>query len=307
MAIINQGWLDQNLHRAYPFVEDAQLRPTIDGEKSSDYRFPNYLVLDLMLETSSYDTVPSVYMSVFTFATGVATIVIADVATGEALASASCVQSDETYTPVNFSGIGKHDDIRGTVVFGNLNALAESFPDGIYRFEPDETPFEARCVRPSVPCVSGVFVTKAYGDEESSRLRGDVALIAGRNIKLEYDESRNAIVISADSNYDFNERCGCDEDNRDEILTINGVSAPNVEIEGDDCVGIEVTEGRIKISDKCSKPCCGCAELTFLNEKTNLLTTALSKLDAFSSNLDMRLNNFVMNALMSERSSMDYV
>lgn len=307
MGTINQGWLDQNSHRAYPFAEDAQMRPTIDGEKSEAYRLPTYLVLDLMMETSSYDMPPTVYMSVFTLSTGVATIVLADASTGETLASASCVQGDDPYTPVNFTGTGKHDDIRGTVVFGDLNSLSASLPDGIYRFESDETPFEARCVRPSVPCVSGVFVTKAYGDEESSRLRGDVALIAGRNIRLEYDEPRNAIIISADSNYDFNERCGCGDDDREEILTINGVSASNVEIEGDECVDVEVSDGRIRISDKCSKPCCGCAELTFLNEKTNMLTTALSKLDAFSSTLDMRLNEFVMNALLSERSSMDYV
>lgn len=307
MSIISQGWLNQNAHRAYPFVEDAQLRPTIDDEKSAEYRFPNYLVLDMMMETTSYDKPPSVYMSSFTLTTGSAVITLSDASTKEVLATASCVQTDSTYTPANFTGVGRHDDIRGTVMFGDLNSLSESFPDGIYRFDPDETLFEARCVRPSVPCVSGIFVTKAYGDAESIRLRGDVSLIAGRNIRLDYDELRNAVIISADSNYDYNEQCGCVDDNRREILTINGISAQHVLIEGDECIKVESSHGVIRLSDKCSKPCCGCAELNFLNEKMNILTTSLQRLDSFSSSLTSRLNEFVTNALLSERSSMDYV
>jgi hypothetical protein len=307
MSTINPGWLNQNSQRTYPFAEDSRLRPTLDGVPSEDYRFPLGGVLDLMLETSKPDDVRSVYMSTFTLAGGVATIAFSDVASRELLASASCTRTDDTYTPVNFTGFGKHDDIRGTVVFGEFSKVYDKLPDGIYSFEPEETTFEARCVRPSVPCVSGVFVTKAYGDMESSRLRGDVALIAGRNVHLDYDEADNAIIISADSRYDYNDKCDCGDADRNPVVTINGISADDVVIEGDDCVNVEVSDGRIKISDTCSKPCCGCAELTFLNEKSNLLTTALGKLENYSNNLENRLNEFVMNALLSERSSMKYV
>lgn len=307
MATINVEWLNQNSQRSYPFREDSQLRPTVDGALLDAYRLPNGAILDMLMETSSYDSPPSVYMSSFTFVSGVATVVISEVGSGERLAAVSLVQNGEGSTPVNFSGSGRHDDIRGTLVFGDLVALADALPDGIYSYDPGESTFEARCVRPSVPCVSGVFVTEAYGDEESSRLRGDVALIAGSNVRLDYDEADNAIVISADSRYDYNEKCGCGGDPREQILTINGVSAPDVVIEGDDCVSVEVSDGRIKISDTCSKPCCGCPELTFLNEKTNLITTMLGRLDNYSTNLENRLNEFVMNALLSERSSMKYV
>jgi hypothetical protein len=283
------------------------MRPTIDGVLAEDYRLPNCAILDLSMETASYDAAPSVYLRTFTVASGVETAVLADADTDDVLAAVSCPRSDEPYTPVNFSGYGRYDDIRGTIVFGQLSSVEKVLPDGVYSFSSDETRFETRCVRPAVPCVSGVYVTRAFGDEESSRLRGDVALIAGRNVRLDYDEKRNAIVISADSSRDYNEDCGCEEDPRERVMTINGISVANVEIEGDDCIDIQSTDGRIRITDKCSKPCCGCAELTFLNEKTNLLTTALGKLDAYSSSLDMRLNNFVMNALLSERSSMKYV
>lgn len=308
MSTINAEWLNQNSQRAYPFREDVQRRPLIEGDLSSDYRIPNGMVLDLALASTSYDSPPSVYLSKLTFAGGVVTVVFSDAGTGDAIATASTVLTGEEMTPVNFFGVGKHDDIRGTVVFGDLSRISEELPDGIYSYPPEETLFEPRCIRPTIPCVSGLFLTDALGSFESTRLRGDVALIAGRNVKLEFDESRNAVVIHARSDYDY-DGCDCDfKDNRNVVKTVNGISVQNVVIEGDgECVEVETSDGRIRITDNCSKPCCGCAELTFLNEKTNEISTSQSRLSAFAEQLSSKINEFTMNILLSDRGKADYV
>lgn len=315
-ALTNQEWLNQNALRAYPFQEDMQLRPTYDDSLLDDYRLPNYVILDMAMASASYEDPPSVYMKSFTIAGGVVTVVIANSDDDDILASITFrpdYESDlfdpSVPVPVNFSGVGVHDDIRGTIVFGNIKKLQDSFPDGIFTYTPSETTFETRCVRPSVPGVSGIYITNSYGAYETRRLRGDVAFIAGQNMDIEYDEANNAVVFNADASAGVKEKCDCETpDNREQVLTINGISVGNVVIEGDgECVSVTTDNGRITISDTCSKPCCGCAELTFLNQKTNNIITAIGRLNEFSTDLQEKLNTFVSNALFSERSSAKYV
>lgn len=307
-SVLNVEWLNRNSQRAYPFQEDMRRRPIIDGSPMNDYAIPNGLLLDFIMATN-LDPQPQAYVSTMTFAGSAVTLVISNVEDGTVLATVSTAfTGDEDWIPVNFSGSGRHDDIRGTAVFGNLAKVAESYPDGIYSFTSDETMFEARCCRPSVPCVSGIYLSDATGSQSGTRLRGDVALVAGQNIRLDYDESRNAIIINADNRYGFNDKCECETaDHRQPVLTVNGISTPAVEIEGGDCVKVEKKEGRILISDTCSKPCCGCAELTFLNQKTNNITTSIDKLDQFSQLLHDRLEDFIRNVLLSDISVTQYL
>ena len=309
MSTINAEWLNQNSQRAYPFMENMRLRPTVDGVVSGAYRIPNGLFLDMTMATSSYDSPPTVYLSALTLAAGIVTAVFSDEASGEILATASAALPRDGTVPVNFFGTGTHDDIRGTVVFGWSDAVADGIPDGMYSYGPSETRFEPRCVRPTIPCVSGLFVSDRSGLTKSPVLRGDVALVAGRNVRLEYDEDGNAVVIHADSNYDYNDKCDCEGDaGRTEVVTVNGISVGNVVREGDgECVSVETSDGRIRISDTCSKPCCGCAELTFLNEKTNEISTAQSRLSAFAEQIKGSIDNLTMNVLLSDSGLVKYV
>ena len=79
-------------------------------------------------------------------------------------------------------------------------------------------------------------------------------------------------------------------------------------IEGGECVKVttDPSTGRIVLEDICSKPCCGCAELSFLNMKLNEVSTTLSRLEGFEQELSSKLDSFVANALSSTRSSMRY-
>lgn len=308
MSTLNAEWLNQNSQRAYPFQEDALRRPRVDGVLLGAYAIPNGLLLDLVMATN-FDEQPRVYVSSLTMSGSLVALALADASDGTVLASVSAPVSDDGIVPVNFTGVGKHDDIRGTAVFGNLARVVERLPDGVYSFDAAETSLEARCVRPSIPCVSGLFITDTAGAAESFRLRGDVALVAGQNIRLDFSERDNAIIINADGRYGFNDTCDCEvADRRTQIRTVNGISVADLVIEGGDCVSVEQKgPGRIVITDTCSKPCCGCAELTFLNQKTNEITTTIGKLEQFSQELSGKLDNFINNVLLSNRSLSQYI
>lgn len=288
---INIDWLNGNSQRAYPFREGMLRRPYVGGAAVSELALPNLAVVDMAMATN-FDPLPDVYLSSLSLSRFSVSAVLSRVSDGEILAvAASRLEGAGEYSPVNFSGTGVHDDIRGTLVFGDLSRLADTLPYGVYEYPASETLFERRCVLPSIPCVSGIYVKDAYNGGETIRLRGDVALVAGDNIRFEFDEASNAIVVHAEPNSEYSEKCGCSgADSRKEILTINGVSASNVVIEGDgECVNVSTSGGRIRISDTCSKPACGCAELTFLNQKVGEVSSAMNRLEDYFRTLDGRL------------------
>ena len=301
MDYVNAEWTNLNAGRVYPFREDSSL---LSDEGAA---LPNRALLDAALSVPSSFGGLSVYMSSFTLAGGVATAAFSDAATDDVIATASAAGSAEII-PAAVTGVGVHDDVGGSVVFGSVAKLAEGLPDGIYRFKPASSMLEPRCVVPAPPCLSGIYVSDMAGSSQSTRLRGDVALVGGNGVRLSVDVDMNAVVISADPDRSF--ACDCESDHRACVKAINGISIENVTIEGDgSCVDVETdaTSGVVRITDNCSKPCCGCAELTFLNEKTNSITTAIGRLEAFAQALSSRMEEFATNVLLSQRSAVKYI
>lgn len=305
-------WLNENASRAYPFMENCRRRPDngTSGEPLSDtYAIPNCAIVDFVV-TVPADTHGRVfYLKTLVLAGGSATFVVhsaeRDGSSDENVASVTVGLMDggqNVWQP--FGGSGNYLDARGAIVVGDPEKLYSSLPDGIYTFQMSETMFEPRCVRPSIARVSAIRALNSGLVPVSKRLQGDVALISGSNVRLEYDEERNAIWIHADSNSGYNEKCNCaGESSR--ISTINGISADNVQIAQGDCIKVDVTEGVITISDTCAKPCCGCAELSYLNQKTSEISTSLNKLREFSEALNSRMTELsvanTMNSLSSGR------
>ena len=302
MTPINVEWLNQNAHRSYPFKTGALRRPTVDGSVLDEYSLPFNAIVDMVM-TTNFDPLPQVYLSSFTLTSSIVSATISNSSNGELLAKVSVERSeDEEYIPVNFTGVGMHDDIRGTLVFGDINRVADSMPNGVYEFEAGETPFETRCVRPALPCVSGIYIQDVSNNGQTVRLRGDVALVAGSNIRLEFDQENNAIVINAVDNSDFSDQCTCVD--RTPIRTINGVNASNVIIEGDgNCVNVTTSGGKIMIEDTCSAPNCGCSELTFLNLKVGEMKSAVNKLESYIARLDARMNELSLSMALLNSGS----
>lgn len=290
-GITHAEWLNENSLRSYPFAENCARRPD-DGNGgflSLAYAIPNYAFVDFVV------TVPEalmgrMYLSSMTLAGGVLTGVVSRADTQDPAGSfavrLSAGMDDNLWVP--FSGSGGYADMRGAVVVGDGSRLLSDVPDGSYMFQPSETLFEARCVRPSLAGVSALRVGDAGGNAMSRRIQGDVSLIAGENIHLRFDPGRNAIWIDADPNYGYKEECECDLPVK-RISYINGISADEVTIEGGQCVKVTVKNGSIVIEDTCSKPCCGCEELTWLNQKASEIGTSTSKLLAYAEYLNDKI------------------
>lgn len=252
-----------------------------------DYALPNYLITDFVATVSS-DKSLDLYLMKVAVVGDSATFVI-----GSGTEQIASIYVDVTQHTTNkgypFSGTGSYEDMRGCLVVGNLARFKDEFPDGVYSFEEQETLFEHRCVRPSLRKVSSISIYDPYSGYKSKKLSGDVLLVAGQNISFKYDQETNALWINADNNEGYNEKCECD--NQTTVKTINGISTENVTLIGDSCVSVTTKGNTIFISDTCSKPCCGCPEVDFLNDKIAQVNTAIGKLEAYSAALQDRLTD----------------
>lgn len=304
-STVQTEWLNQNALRAYPFAENSTRLPSdgSGGTMGEGYALPNYLVVDAILSLPYAEELPSLFVSSVSLAGGVATVVLSahvDSTDTDSIVGSVSTEASGTNVAVPFAGSGDYEGATGAIVFGDLSRFDANYPDGIFAFDRSQTTLEARCVRPSARCVSGVLATDSDNAYSTRALSGVVSLIAGANVRLSYVSGSNAIRIDVDSNSGYNEECECDRSSK--VRTINGISVSDVLIEGGDCISVETSNGRITISDTCAKPCCGCEELNFLNSKSNEIVTAITRLSALSESLQQRLSEFETAYLESERS-----
>lgn len=283
---IQTEWLNQNALRNYPFREDASLVPRLpDGTPLDGFSIPLGLLTDFVMTVDS-SVSTDIYLGKIINIGGTITLVFSS--NGSVAATTVVDKSAHVLNKAyRLSGSGDYDSATGVVVVGSLADLDETLPDGVYNFGPDDAPMEYRCVRPSAGRVGSISVSDAAGDYVSKKLRGNVKLVPGSNISLKYDESDNSIRISADGNAGYNDVCGCGK--KTTVKTINGISVENVTLIGDDCVQVTTEGNTIRIKDVCSKPCCGCAEIDFINEKIGQLNTSLRKLETYAGVLDTRM------------------
>lgn len=287
MADVHQvEWLNQNALRNYPIRENAQRRPSLpDGTLLTDLALPTYVITDFVMSVPS-EAPTDVYVSKLVIVGDAMTFVFSS---GDGVVASVYVDrsSHKPNTGYRFSGTGSLEGSVGCLVVGNLSSLSDDLPDGVYNYAEAETVFEYRCVRPSAAGVASLSIENTVTGYRSKKLRGDVKLVAGTNISLKYDPEDNAIWINADGNAGYNDKCDCGTETT--VKTINGISVENVTLIGDDCVSVTTVGNTLKISDTCSKPCCGCAEIDFINEKIAQMNTAVRKLDSYAGVLDTRI------------------
>ena len=295
-------WLNQNSLRSYPIRENSTRKATKDVELGDDALvLPNYVIVDFVMSISS-ELSNEIYLSGLTYANNELIFTIS----GDLglVASVSVdVKAHKPNTPYQFNGVNEYAGSRGCIVVGDLSDIDDDVPDGVYEFAKNETLFETRCVRPSIRNIASLSIYDESTGYRSKKLRGDVKLIAGRNVSLKYDAEKNAIWISADSNAGYNDMCDCGTDTT--VKTLNGLSVENIVLEGDECINVTTSDGVIKISDKCSKPCCGCAELDFINDKIALLNSSVMQLNSFAGTIDRRITELRAYYDMAELGTED--
>ncbi len=277
MSVINQEWLNQNSGRAYPLAEDssrAPVQPSVMG------RLPDYLIVDAVLTTPA--GLPGVYgLSRVSVAAG--NVVIGFRAGSDEAASAGF--SAAAHTPgaaYRLTGLGAYSDVDGFVAVGDLARFAAEYPDGAYEFADGSAPLEPCVARPALRGVGSITVGGVS-------LSGAVVLDAGPNIVLRVDEGSKTIRVDAIPGAGYAASC---PGGGTAVSTVNGIPASELEIVGDDCVEVVKSGSTLTITDKCSKPCCGCEELEFLREQYNQFASDVDALRRYASQIEANIESF---------------
>lgn len=300
---IATGWLNENSLREYPFHEGCGLRPNDSSGAmvSGGWTLPNCLLVDMSVSVDGSDLDPFLYMGQMSVIDGSVTLVFCDRSGNRVMSLYADRESHVKNQSYQIAGTGTFTGARGVACIGDLEEFFSVTPDGMYSFSESETRIEPTCIRPSYAGVRSIVATDASG-YSTPRLTGDVQFIAGSNIRFDYDPSGNSITVSADPNAGYSEDCDCESSDTMSVRTINGISVSDVTIEGDDCVEVSEEGGVIKISDKCSKPCCGCAEVSFINQTINDLHASVNTLTGNVSSIGGRLSAFVDSYVLSRKT-----
>lgn len=300
---IATGWLNENALREYPFHEGCGLRPNDSSgtRVENGWTLPNGLVVDLSVAVSGANPDPFLYLGQMSVVSGSVTLAFCS-RNGERVMSVYATADGHVKNAsYQLAGTGSFLDARGVICLGDLEAFFDVTPDGLYTFSPDETQVEPTCIRAATDGVRALCAVDASG-YTSLRLTGDVSLVAGENIRFDYQSEENALIVSADPNSGYTDACDCMNSNEKFVRSINGIAVEDVVIAGDDCIQVSVDNGVIRLTDECAKPCCGCAETTFINQTINDLQTSVNTLAGNVSSLGDRLTSFITSYVLSRKT-----
>lgn len=290
MPIWNLEWLNLNSGRAFPFKEDAT---RIDA--TGAITLPNTVVVDFVMVVPDTEST-LFYLRQLMYSGNLLTLVIGS-DTGTLVSLSLDVAAHTANTAYTVRGQGSAYGIIGRIVIGDLTELSALVPPGNYNFDSAATAFEARTVRPDIRALNSLIVVDA-DNNESDPITGPVRLVAGANIRLTVVEGDvTSIRIDAVNNPDYDEACDCEDGVvvLPPILTINGVPSTNGDFDisgGSACIQVTTENGKIVITDTCSKPCCGCPEQEFNTQRLALADATIARLEAILAQLGSRQLEF---------------
>lgn len=260
-------WLNHNSQRAYPITQSSSRT-----DVTSSFTIPNdFLVnLDLPVRYGLDITTDRFFIKhIGAYGNGYLITVGYQPTVGNAVDVATAIINKANHTvntPYALGGVGDFADSVGKLVIGNLDDIDQQ-PAGFYTFALATANLEVDCIRPMIRGVTSI--TLINGAAQSDPLYGDIELEAGRDIQLVPITSLGdnpKIRINVVSGAGVDESCVCDETDvvAEPITKINGVApAPNgnFTLVAGDCLAFEAIDNGLRVTNTCSKPCCGCAEL----------------------------------------------
>ena len=115
------------------------------------------------------------------------------------------------------------------------------------------------------------------------------------------------ITFNAIDGAGLSDDCVCEDDSVGPcIRTINGIpptTAGNFNVVGDTCLEVQGITNGIKLVDKCSEPCCDCAELEALTLEVNTLHNAANNVQGFVNRLQAEISNMdatIIGSILSD-------
>ena len=285
--IWDSDWLRMNSQRSYPLMDGCTAL-----DITGSFTIPDSFLLDMCFVVGGVTfTDPTQFCvgKVTAFAGGY--VVTLSYGSTDL---ASCVVTRAGHTwgkPYALSATSEGGVGSGWVSVGNL-AEVDDQPVGIWSFLPAATMLQPRCVIPAPVGLYGVRVSS--GGALSATLSGVITLQQGVNSRLRVTQVGGAaakIIIDATGSTDYATQCACSNLRALSpcIRTINGVSAnpanDDFTLTGGDCVGITSVAHGLSLSDTCSKPCCGCAELQVVTAALQSLGVQYDTLSSYAAQL----------------------
>lgn len=299
LGLWNVEWLNLNSQRSYPLTSDATKKDVTES-----ITLPDDLILALYFPVhAGLDVDPSLFylQSIAVFGIGVSlTIGYFNDDDNPAVATVSVVNSAHTEgLSYSLSGVGNFTDSIGQIAIGSLAALL-ALPPGAYVFDYAGGKLEVDCLRPVLRGLSSVVLVN--GQDRSPRLYGDIELVAGSNCRLDYTLTDDGaqIQINAIEGEGLTENCECAEALLGPIRTINGIGpdpSGNFSVLGDSCLTVSPATNGLQLSDACSKPCCGCPELTAITTDLQRFADEANTLQGFVTRLQAQVAVFTATVL----------
>ena len=291
-AFFNAEWLNSNTLRSYPLAEHAS-----KTDITNTIVIPDSFLVEMNFAVQIADAILS--GNVFLYKLSIlGTAYLIEFACRYQNATHSIgtvsipVEGFEAYTSYNvvIPSTSFLPETFGAVVIGSLKDIS-ALPGGVYEFSPDGGALDLDCIRPIVQGVSSISIEQ--GGQRSNKLRRNVVLRAGNNIRLSTiltNTGGYTIQIDAipDGTSFGSSNCECTQAEAPCIRTINNISPDsqqNFTILGDDCLTVSPISNGVQLNDKCSKPCCGCVELTEVIRALKSLENTAATLDSFMQRL----------------------
>lgn len=312
-SVENIEWLNQNMLRAYPVSEDADVTPLLSsGAVATGLRLPTCLVTDLSF-TLAFDAVSDGTLPSLTGVTHAADGFSFEISLGSAvLATLSVgISGHEVNSSYRLVGVGDNADCGGWITLGDLERAARELPEGVYSFPAGQVPFEVSTLRMAPRGVRSLTAVGKYGLKTYSPLYGNVKIIAGSDMTVRNDAPKNAIWLQAESGtgYERTEPCKCGSAAVQSVRSINGMSVADVRIVGDGtCLKVETNETTkaVMVSDACSTPCCGCSELNFVESAVATVSRSIATLNGYAEALKSRMAELQTNKAATEAALAAY-
>lgn len=235
----NQGWLNENEARNFPFLATSSLY-----NNTRRVRLPLNFVVDCFLFLS-HDYKHNVYLSRVVYSPEQLSLYFS-VVTGKTCLVGTVKDVSQSNFLVNLTGEEKYLGSSGKVVVASL----ESLPYGDFSFLVDDTTIE-----PTRVAKLGIGVSSINGITE-----GNVVLKEGANTTI----TKEGKVIKIETT---DGRCACDSCPC--IKTINSLKpiGNNFNIRGVGCASITQSEDGITYGNTCENACCDCDDLEAINAK----------------------------------------
>lgn len=306
----NLQWLNHNSQRRYPLADDASAT-----DETGAFALPDDFLLELDLPVhAGLNVGPGRFYvkHVGAYATGYSVVVGYDGADGPVdVATALIARQTHTRNAVYaLGGVGAFADTVGKVVIGQLDDI-DAQPPGFWTFGPDGGRLDPDAVRPIIRGVSAIVLVN--GAQSSAPLYGVVELEAGANVQLVpvlVAGQNPKVIVNAVQGAGLNEECVCEGSAAPgpPVLTVNGVAPGpdgNLLLVGNDCLEVGAIANGIRLSDRCSKPCCSCAELEKVTAALEQLGQDVAAVRQFVDRLDVSVTTMdmvVLGARLGPRS-----